>query len=211
MDDSGRRAAQSLRAEGIDAEHLEIDITDTASVDAARKEIDARHGRLDILVNNARILPEAAADSLTVPLALKMFRPTFETNVLGTVAVIEAMLPLLRRADAGRILNVSSSLGSLSLQTDPEWPSYQLVVPAYQASKAALNAITIALAKLLADTPITVNAVCPGFVQTDIHPPTNRSKASLSAGAAGEFVARVALDSDAGTGRFIDRDGILPW
>lgn len=119
----GQRAVDQLRRQGVDAESVELDITDSASVTAARDEIDARHGRIDILANNAGVLPEAAAGSLVVPLQMKMFRSTFETNVLGTVAVIETMLPLLRNSTAGRIVNVSSSLGSLDLQTDPVWPS----------------------------------------------------------------------------------------
>jgi NAD(P)-dependent dehydrogenase (short-subunit alcohol dehydrogenase family) len=105
---------------------------------------------------------------------------------------------------------VSSSLGSLTLQTDPDWPSY-VVTPAYQSSKSALNAITVALAKLLADSSITVTSVCPGFVQTDIHPPSNRSNATTTPDEAGEFIARVATDPGLKTGTFIDRDGTVPW
>jgi NAD(P)-dependent dehydrogenase (short-subunit alcohol dehydrogenase family) len=208
--DGGKRAVEQLHADGIDAEFLELDVTDEATITAAQDDIEARHRRLDILVNNAGVLPESSADSPTVPLQPDMFRTTYETNVFGTVAVTEAMLPLLHNATAGRIINVSSSLGSLTLQTDPQWPSY-VVTPAYQSSKSALNAITVALAKLLADSSITVTSVCPGFVQTDIHPPSNRSNATTTPDEAGEFIARVATDHAVKTGTFIDRDGTVPW
>jgi NAD(P)-dependent dehydrogenase (short-subunit alcohol dehydrogenase family) len=206
--DAGKRAAEQLRDDGADSDFLELDVTDQDKIAAAYSNIERRHGRLDILVNNAGVLPEASADRAVVPLQLAMFRPTFETNVFGTVAVTEAMLPLLRKSMAGRIVNVSSSLGSLTLQTDPDWPSY-VVTPAYQASKSALNAITVALAKLHAD--VTVLSVCPGFVQTDIHPPSNRANATTTPDEAGEFVARVAADPTVQTGSFIDRNGTVPW
>jgi NAD(P)-dependent dehydrogenase (short-subunit alcohol dehydrogenase family) len=208
--ESGKRAVEQLRDDGADADFYELDVTDQATIEAARDDIDQRYGRLDILVNNAGVLPEAGADQPTVPLQLAMFQATFETNVFGTVAVIEAMLPLLGKSVAGRIINVSSSLGSLTLQTDPDWPSY-VVTPAYQSSKSALNAITVALAKLLADSAITLTSVCPGFVQTDIHPPSNRSNAAITPDEAGEFIARAATDPDVGTGTFIDRNGMVPW
>jgi NAD(P)-dependent dehydrogenase (short-subunit alcohol dehydrogenase family) len=208
--DAGKRAAEQLRDDGADSDFLELDVTDQDKIAAAYSNIERRHGRLDILVNNAGVLPEASADRAVVPLQLAMFRPTFETNVFGTVAVTEAMLPLLRKSMAGRIVNVSSSLGSLTLQTDPQWPS-QVITPAYQSSKSALNAITVALAKLLADRPITVTSVCPGFVQTDIHPPGNRSNATTTPDEAGAFIAHVATDADVASGTFIDCNGTVPW
>jgi NAD(P)-dependent dehydrogenase (short-subunit alcohol dehydrogenase family) len=206
--ESGKRAAEQLRENGADADFLELDVTDQGTIAAARDDIEQRYGRLDILVNNAGVLPEASVDQARVPLQLDMFRSTFETNVFGTVAVTEAMLPLLRTSTARRIVNVSSSLASLTLQTDPDWPSY-VVTPAYQSSKSALNAITVALAKLHAD--VTVISVCPGFVQTDIHPPNNRANATTTPAEAGEFLARVATDPAVPTGTFIDRNGTVPW
>jgi NAD(P)-dependent dehydrogenase (short-subunit alcohol dehydrogenase family) len=206
--DSGKRVAEQLRGDGADADFLELDVTDEGTIAAARDEIEHRHGRLDILVNNAGVLPEASADQATVPLQLQMFRTTFETNVFGTVGVTEATLPLLRKSRAGRIVNVSSSLGSLTLQTDSQWPSH-VVTPAYQSSKSALNAVTVALAKLFTD--VTVVSVCPGFVQTDIHPPSNRTNATTTPDEAGAFVARVATDPAVQSGTFIDRNGTVPW
>jgi NAD(P)-dependent dehydrogenase (short-subunit alcohol dehydrogenase family) len=99
--DGGKRALELLQGDGVDADALELDVTDEETITAARDDIDARHGRLDIFINNAGVLPEASADQATVPLQLDMFRPTFETNVFGTVAVTETMLPLLHKATAG--------------------------------------------------------------------------------------------------------------
>ncbi len=142
---------------------------------------------------------------------MRLFRETFETNLFGAVSVTEAFLPLLRAGDAGRIVNVSTIMGSLTDQTDPSSPYYALTMPAYQASKAALNNVTIALAKQLVQTPIKVTSVCPGFVQTDLTP-MNRSQAPLTAAQAAEIVIRAAtLPAEAESGTFVDADGPVPW
>jgi NAD(P)-dependent dehydrogenase (short-subunit alcohol dehydrogenase family) len=168
----GADAAELLRAQGVDAEAVTIDVTDPVSVLAAAASVQKSHGRLDILVNNAGVLPEAtAADSVGGPMDMQMFRDTFATNVFGAVAVTEACLPLLSAAPAGRIVNVSSTMGSLADQSDPESGYYGMVLPAYQTSKAALNAMTIAWSKALTGTAIKVNAVCPGWVKTDLGGP----------------------------------------
>ena len=108
-------------------------------------------------------------------------------------------------------MNVTTTMGSLTDQTDPESPYYPVVVPAYQASKAALNNVTIALAKALADTPIKVTSVCPGYVQTDLTP-VNREQAPLTASEAAEVLHRAAtLPAGAASGTFVDAHGIVPW
>ncbi len=141
----------------------------------------------------------------------RLFRETFETNVFGAVTVIEEFLPLLRKSGAGRVVNVSSTMGSLADQSDPESPYFATVVPAYQSSKAALNGITIALAKLLEDSPIMVNSICPGFVQTELTP-ISKSHAPLTAAAASEIVSDLALIEDDGpSGQFFDSDGRVAW
>ena len=208
----GAAAAEDLRRDGFDADHVQLDVSSDDSVIAAADEITRRHGVLDILVNNAGILPEATTPNDSGALRVEMFQATFDTNVFGVVRVIDAMLPLLRRSAAGRIVNVSSTMGSLADQSDPASPYYGLVVPAYQTSKAALNGLTIALAKSLADTTITINSVCPGWVQTDLGGPDNRAAAPLTADEAAEVVVRTALcaDGDA-TGRFFDRAGSVAW
>ena len=210
--DKGRRAAAELASEGLDAEAVVLDVESASSVEAAAQQVVDSDGRLDILVNNAGILPEATAPGATKPLDLSLFRRTFETNVFGVVAVTQNFLPLLRRSPAGRIVNVSTTMGSLADQSDPSSPYYGLIVPAYQTSKAALNGLTVALAKSLADTPIKVNSVCPGWAQTDLGGPDNRAAAPLSAADAARTVVTMAcLPDDGPSGQFVDRNGTVPW
>jgi NAD(P)-dependent dehydrogenase (short-subunit alcohol dehydrogenase family) len=204
-------AADRLRREGLDSHPLHIDVDSAASVQTAAEEVEHEHGRIDILINNAGILPEATAGDVD-PLDLRLFRQTFETNVFGAVSVTKAFLPLLRASAAGRIVNVSSTMGSLTDQSDPSSPYYGTVVPAYQMSKAALNGLTIALSKTLTDTPIKVNSICPGWVQTDLGGPENRAAASATADDAAQIVADMASISDDGpTGRFVDAEGTVAW
>ena len=153
-----------------------LDVTSVASVQSAAAEVRERYGRLDVLINNAGILPEATEQNGHGPFDLDMFRKTFETNLFGAVCVAQEFLPLLRESGEGRIVNVSTTMGSLADQLNPDSPYYDVIVPAYQGSKAALNALTIALAKTLADTPIKVNAICPGWMQTDLGGPDNRRR-----------------------------------
>ncbi len=208
---AGEQAAAALQAEGLKATSVTMDVTDAASVRAAAAEVAELFGQLDVLVNNAGILPEATQGGATEVVDLAMFEQTYATNVLGPVAVVEAFLPLLRRSPAGRIVNVSSTVGSLAHQTDPASPWYAMVVPAYQSSKAALNAFTIVLSKALAETPIKVTSVCPGWVQTDLAP-GNREQAPLTPEDAAEVVARAAaLSEDDPTGTFIDAAGPVAW
>ena len=203
--------ADRLRSEGFSASAVRLDVTDDASVRAAADYVDTHFDHLDVLVNNAGVLPEATNPAPAEVVDTTMFRKTFETNVVGAVAVLEAFLPLLRRSAAGRIVNVTTTMGSLTDQTDPESPYYPVVVPAYQASKAALNNVTIALAKALADTPIKVTSVCPGYVQTDLTP-VNREQAPLTASEAAEVLHRAAtLPAGAASGTFVDAHGIVPW
>jgi NAD(P)-dependent dehydrogenase (short-subunit alcohol dehydrogenase family) len=208
----GQRAAEELRAEGIDAGSVGLDVTSPASIRAAVTDVTAEYGGLDILVNNAGVLPEATADETPEALELDLFRQTFETNLFGVVAVTQEFLPLLRASDSGRIVNVSTTMGSLSDASDPDSPYYEVVTPAYQASKAAVNAITVALAKQLRETPIKVNAICPGWVQTDLGGPDNRAAAPLTAEEAAPVIVRMAsIPDDGPSGQFVDRDGPVAW
>jgi NAD(P)-dependent dehydrogenase (short-subunit alcohol dehydrogenase family) len=209
--EAGQQAADRLSREGFSVSSLTMDVTNPASVRAAAADVSERFGHLDVLVNNAGILPEATNVDPKEALDLAMFEQTYATNVLGPVAVIEAFLPLIRKSSAGRIVNVSSAMGSLAHQTDPNSPWYSMVVPAYQSSKAALNAITIVLAKALADTPIKVNSVCPGFVQTDLTPANKEQAPTTPAEAAEVVVEAAALSSDGATGTFVDANGTVSW
>lgn len=211
-DAAGEAVAETLRGEDIDAEAVVIDVDSVASVEAAAERVGDRHGRLDILVNNAGILPEATEGAGNGPVDLDLFRKTFETNLFGAVSVVQRFLPLLERSDGGRIVNVSSTMGSLSDQLNPDSPYYGVVVPAYQGSKAALNAFTIALAKSLRDTPIKVNSVCPGWLQTELGGADNRAAAPMTADEGAEIVVEMAtLDADGPSGRFVDRAGDVAW
>jgi NAD(P)-dependent dehydrogenase (short-subunit alcohol dehydrogenase family) len=209
---AGETVAAALIAEGLDARAVALDVTSNASVHAAARVVAERHGRLDVLVNNAGILPEATAAPSPEAVDVALFELTFATNVFGAVRVTEAFLPLLRCSSAGCIVNVSSTMGSLTDQSDPTSPYFGVVVPAYQASKAALNGVTVALAKRLHDTAITVNSVCPGWVQTDLGGPDNRAAAPLTAAEAARVVVDNArLGAGGPTGRFVDRDGVVAW
>lgn len=203
----GAEAAQQI---GQGTTSVQLDVTDDASVHAAASWVDEHSGGLDVLVNNAGVLPEAT-NSGAEAVDLEMFRQTYATNVFGPVAVLEAFLPQLRRSSRGRIVNVSSTMGSLSDQTDPNSMYYGMIVPAYQSSKAVLNNITIAVAKALADTPIKVTSICPGFVQTDLTP-INRQQAPLTPDQAAQVIVNAAtLADDAPSGTFIDSSGTVPW
>ena len=207
----GRFAAGTLRDEGIDASSVELDVSSRASVQRARAEIAAAHDHLDILVNNAGILPEAAAD-FDGPLDGELFRETFETNVFGAVTAIEEFLPLLTASSAGRIVNVSSTMGSLNEQHNPSSPYYDVAgVPAYRASKTALNGVTVALSRQLAETAIKINSICPGSVQTDLAP-GNREQAPLTPEEGSRAVIAMATVGDDGpSGTFVDAEGVLAW
>lgn len=208
---AGQDAADQLTREGYTASSVTLDVTDPESVRAAATKIADEHSHLDVLVNNAGILPEATNANPSEVVDLEMFRRTYDTNLIGPVAVLEAFLPLLRKSPAGRIVNVTTTMGSLSDQTNPQSPYYGMVMPAYQSSKAALNNVTIALAKQLQDTAIKVTSVCPGFVQTDLTP-NNRDQAPLTADAAAEVVYRAAtLPDEAPSGTFIDANGTVAW
>lgn len=209
--DAAQREADRLNQAGLAASALSLDVTDATSVRAAADQVARRFGHLDVLINNAGILPEAVVAEPAEAVDATLFRTTFDTNLFGAVSVLEAFLPLLRNSTAGRVVNVTTTMGSLTDQTDPASPYYPMVVPAYQASKAALNNVTIALAKSLRDTPIKVTSVCPGFVQTDLTP-VNRTQAPLTADQAATVLVRAAtLPDTADSGTFIDAAGVVPW
>lgn len=210
--DLGEKAARTLAAEGIDARSVRLDVTDAASVEAAAARVDREHGRLDILVNNAAITTTAASDPASSPppsrVAADLVRAAFETNVVGVVAVTNAMLPLLRRSPAGRIVNVSSGLASLTWLTDPADPLDGPNLLPYNVSKSALNAVTVAYARELAGTRVKVNAAAPGFCATDLNGHTGHRTAAQGAA----VIAGVAMIGEDGpSGAYLAEDGRLPW
>jgi NAD(P)-dependent dehydrogenase (short-subunit alcohol dehydrogenase family) len=202
-----RRGAQTvaeLADDGLDVRFQQLDVTDEVSVDAAADQVAAAFGGLDVLVNNAAI-----ANDLEVPPSLTLLddmRRVYETNVFGVVAMTNAMLPLLRKSDAARIVNVSSRLGSLSQQAAPSTPLGLFM--AYSSSKSALNAITVHYARELADTQIKVNACTPGYVATDLN--GHRGVRTPAQGAK-IAIELAVLASDGPTGGFFDEDGPVSW
>ncbi|GGL13620.1 SDR family oxidoreductase [Planomonospora parontospora] len=205
---AGRDAERGQRAaDRIGARFVQLDVTSAESVASAAKWIEAEYGRLDILVNNAGVLlpQEDPAPSAT---PVDVLRATYETNVFGVVAVTNAMLPLLRRAPAARIVNMSSGLASLAQASDPQDPSWEHNHLAYNSSKSALNMVTVAYAKELAGTPIKVNAADPGYCATDMNGHSGPRTAEQGAAAA---VRLALLDADGPTGSYQDEDGVLPW
>jgi len=201
----GEGVVELFKRSGLSAEVVQLDITAVDSVKAAAEEIERRHGRLDILVNNAGI---ALDHGLLSEIPLQDLLATYETNVFGTFRVIQCFLPLLRRSLHGRIVNVSSGLASLLNMTDQESPYYHVSLPAYASSKAALNVLTIHLARELKDTGIKVNAVEPGLTATRYV--TLAGAQSVEVGA--EAPVRYALiDNDGPTGGFFDRFGPHKW
>jgi NAD(P)-dependent dehydrogenase (short-subunit alcohol dehydrogenase family) len=166
----GREAADALGTDGGDVRFVRLDVTDAESVDVAVRTIDAEFGRLDVLVNNAGIAGEIGTDVLDI--TAEQLRRTYEVNVLGVVTVTSACVPLLRRSANGRIVNVSSRLGSLTALSAPDSRQRKRGALAYSSSKAALNVLTLLYAEALRDDGIQVNAATPGRVPTDINAAT---------------------------------------
>ncbi|MFI5907273.1 SDR family oxidoreductase [Dactylosporangium sp. NPDC051541] len=193
----GKEAAAALGAD-----FLQLDVTDPASITAAAAQVEV----LDVLVNNAGVLLERGALPSVTPIAL--LRDTYEVNVFGVAAVTNAFLPALRRAPAARIVNLGSGLGSLHFTSDPSHVYGQNPLLAYNSSKSALNAITVAYAAELRSTPIKVNAADPGYCATDLNFHSGPRTPVQGAVAA---VRLATLPADGPTGGFFDEDGPVQW
>ncbi|MFD6390471.1 SDR family oxidoreductase [Nocardia sp. NPDC055029] len=211
----GEQAAEELRGAGGDVHALTLDVTDPATVAESAKEIDERFGRLDILINNAgitgsgQVSPDQAHDQIPSTVELDMVRAVFETNVFGVIAVTNALLPLLRRSPAARIVNVSSHAASMTLLSDPDGPFAGLLPSAaYTPSKSALSALTVQYANELRKDGILVNAVAPGYVDTDSN---NHTGFLTPAQGAAVLVRWATVAEDGPTGGFFGDDGPLPW
>jgi NAD(P)-dependent dehydrogenase (short-subunit alcohol dehydrogenase family) len=202
----GNAAAADLTSQGFDVTFVQLDLLDEASIAAAAATISDNHGRLDILVNNAGIVDWT--DGVPSRATLQAVRRVFETNFFGTLAVTQAMLPLLRKSTAARIVNLSSSLGSLAGNGDPSSPYYSAQLIGYNASKAALNMLTVQLSEELRNTPHVVNSVSPGYVKTDL---TGGNGFLTPVQAAKTPVQFALLGGDAVSGRFVNSDGEIAW
>ncbi len=208
----GEQAVAKLRAAGVDADVLRFDITKPADAKVAFDYFNSKYGQLDILVNNAAIaggsFPGTGPEHSASEVPLELLRKIFDTNFFAQVALTDALLPLLKKSPAGRIVNLSSIIGSLTLHADPTSPIYDAKSFAYDASKTALNAFTIHLAWDLRDTKIKVNSAHPGWVKTDMGGPN--APMELSEG--GKTSAALAtLPDDGPTGGFFHLGQPLPW
>jgi NAD(P)-dependent dehydrogenase (short-subunit alcohol dehydrogenase family) len=200
---ASRGEAAAKRIAG-DVRPIALDVTSADSIAAAAARIRRELGRLDVLINNAGIATRAKPSEAS----LQDIRAVFETNVFGVIAVTQALLPLLREAPAGRIVNVSSRVGSLSAITDPTFPMPGVGGIAYGPSKTALNAVTIAFAQELAGTAIKVNLACPGHTATDLN---GHSGPRTVTEAAREPVRLALLGPDGPTATFSNDAGSIPW
>jgi NAD(P)-dependent dehydrogenase (short-subunit alcohol dehydrogenase family) len=204
----GEKAAAELRATGADVTCVVLDVTDPAS---AADAVEARHGRLDALVNNAGVSRPPGGDlSGQRPSSadLDVIRHIFDTNFFGVITVTNALLPLLRRSTAPRIVNVSSGAGSLATMSDPELGADHPISAGYAPSKTALTALTIQYARDLRPDGILVNAVCPGYCATDLN---NHSGHRTPAQGAVAAVRMATIPADGPTGTFTDDQGPMPW
>jgi NAD(P)-dependent dehydrogenase (short-subunit alcohol dehydrogenase family) len=207
----GEEAAAKLKAEGLDVEFIALDLDDPVTYTAAARQIEARFGKLDILINNAGVNLEGTPGWPIQPAsqtALDTYRKTFDTNLFNTIAVTQAFLPLIKKSQAGRIVNLSSILGSVTLHADPKSFVYDFKVPAYDISKSALNAFTVHLAYELKDTPIKVNAAHPGWVKTEMGGPN--APMEIEDGAR-TSVQLATLPDNGPTGGYYHLSETLPW
>jgi NAD(P)-dependent dehydrogenase (short-subunit alcohol dehydrogenase family) len=211
----GTAAAARLRAEGFEKiEAVQFDVTRPEDHEAIARHLEERYGKLDILINNAGVMLEdtdfgAPGGFNTTPtVAQDILRRTFDTNFFAVVALTQTLLPLIRKAPAGRIVNLSSVLGSLTLHADPSSPIYTKKSFAYDASKTALNAFTVHLAQALANTPIKVNSAHPGWVKTEM----GGEAAPMELSEGGKTSVQLAtLPDDGPTGSYIHLGEPLPW
>lgn len=202
----GNVAARRLREERIDAQFVHLDLTDPTTIEAAAEKIRVNGGQLDVLVNNAGI--NILGDGPPSQIDVAVVRRVMDTNYFGALAVTQAMLPLLRQSRSARIVNVSSGLGSLTLNSDPNWEYAGFQLTGYNTSKAALNMLTVLLAQELRDTGISVNAVDPGFTATDLN--GHRGRQTIPEGAS-EAVRLALLPTNRPTGDFTNAGGRNPW
>ena len=208
----GEKALSQLRAAGVDADVLQFDVTNPTDYQRAYDYFNSKYGRLDILVNNAGVaagkFPGTGPEHSAADVPLDILRKVFDTNFFAQVALTKALLPLLKKSPAGRIVNLSSILGSLGLHADPNSPIYHAKSFAYDASKTALNAFTVHLAYELRDTNIKVNSAHPGWVKTDM----GGDQAPMELSEGGKTSAALAtLPADGPTGGYFHQGQPLPW
>lgn len=209
-EEKGKEAESSLKNEGLDVEFVLVDVDNPETHQSAAEFVKDKYGKLDILVNNAGIFIDEVIDGKTVQASktpLEVFRKTFETNFFNTIAITQTFVPLIKNSDAGRIVFLSSGLGSLTLHSDPDSVIYNVKNPAYDVSKTALNGYVVQLAHELKDTNIKVNTAHPGSVVTDMNA---NGELPVEEGAK-TSVLLATLPDDGYTGKFIYLGNELPW
>ena len=205
----GEEVAEKLRSEGAEVEAIRFDITKQADFREAYEYFDKKYGKLDILINNAGISKEPfGSPNNASSVSPSLLRQTFDTNFFGTIELTQVLLPLIKKAPEGRIVNLSSILGSLALHADPKSPIYNFKALAYDASKAALNSFTVHLAAELRDTKVKVNSAHPGWVKTDMG--TDAAPMEIPDGAK-TSVRLALLPGDGPTGGYFHMGDSLPW
>lgn len=200
----GQVAANQLLQAGFDVEFQCLDVTDTKSIEIIRSYLDQRYGKLDILINNAGICLDSGQQPSEV--SLDIIRQTLEINFIGAVAITQALLPLIHKSEAGRIVNMSSGRGSLTQHSDPS--CHYAKTLAYNSSKTALNSFTVMLAAELKDTTIKVNSADPDWCRTDMG--TEAATHSAEEGA-DTPVWLATLSADGFTGGFFNSRNPVPW
>lgn len=205
----GKKAAEALKKEGLDVEFLQLDVNDSESIRKAVASIEAKYEKLDVLVNNAGVLhrEEGLGSSTVLSVPANILRETFETNFFGLVDLTQRLVPLIRKSENGRIINVSSILGSLQLAIEREADGASATPFAYNASKAAVNSFTIHLAGALRNDGIRVNSAHPGWVKTDMG--TEQAPLSIREGV--QTVIDLVLTDSPATSKFIHSGEELPW
>jgi len=208
--EKGKAAAEELRREGINATAVKLDVTSQDDINGVAKLIDEEFGgALDVLVNNAGVMFEKGwTTNITSEEKIEDLRATFEANVFAVFALTKALLPALKKAEAARIVNVSSILGSITLQGTKGSPTYNTKLFAYNASKAALNMFTIHLAHELRGTKIKVNSAHPGWVKTDLG--GSAAPMNVVDGAKTEVIL-ATLGEDGPTGGYFHEGEAIPW
>ena len=208
--EKGLEAERKLKTEGFDADFILLDVDDAQTHESAAKYIEENFGRLDILINNAGIYLDETENGAPVPASRTspdVFRKTFETNFFNIISLTQTLIPLVKKSEAGRIVFLSSLLGSLTEHSNPESAIYGWKTPAYNISKTALNGYAVHLAHELRDTPIKVNTAHPGSVLTDMNA---NGELTVEDGAK-TSVSLATLPADGYTGKFIYLGEELPW
>ncbi|PQA59805.1 SDR family oxidoreductase [Siphonobacter curvatus] len=200
--EKGNEAVKDLNKNGFqNVKAVVLDVTDPETILSAKRIIEKEQGKLDVLINNAGILgnfPQSASD-----VSIDVLKEVYETNVYGAISVTQNFIDLLKKSNEPRIVNVSSSLGSLTLHSDPDYQFYKVKLFAYNSSKTALNMFTVHLAYELKDTVFKVNAVCPGYTDTDFGNHIGTGKVED----AGKRIVKYALiDNDGPTGKFFSEE-----